>query len=113
MTTYSEDLTNDPPCTPEEAEEYNICTLVYAYDGFAWIRYGSLDKTESRPGTGDLSGKSSPRAVFNTLQAAYVEAFRKGHRPTHWTRPVSGASRLRIDHAAHWLRLAGLEGEAD
>lgn len=86
----------------------NDCTLIYNIsDGFAWVRYGDLNGDNPRPSEGDLDSQDNPNARFPTLHDAYIAAARRGHRPTHWLRYPS-AVRLRLDHADHWLRMAGL-----
>lgn len=83
------------------------CTLIYARDGFAWIRYGGLDEPDD-PRSCDLSCVGNLKSRFNTLYAAYAAAASAGHRPTHWASPETGV-RLKLDHAEHWLRQLGLE----
>lgn len=86
------------------AEPAVPCTLFYAPDGFAWVRYGPLDAEETRPDTGDLATEETTKGRFTTLQAAYTASVRAGHRPTQWVNPAVGVP-LPLDHADHWLRL--------
>lgn len=91
---------------PTAAEPSGPCTLFYAPDGFAWIRYGALDAEETRPDASDLATDDSPQGRFATLQAAYTAAARAGHRPTRWINPAVGVP-MALDHAEHICHQAG------
>ena len=79
------------------------CTLIYAEDGFSWVRYGALNEPEAEGDT--LTSETNPKAKYPTLMAAFQAAVRAGHDPTHWTRPGSGVP-LPLDHADHWRKTA-------
>ena len=82
------------------------CYLIYnSEDGFAWVSLGEFPFSDGET----LESDENTKSRFPTLFAAYVEAAKRGHRPSHWVNMSGTKIYLPLDQADHWRKLAGIE----